>query len=317
MGIDALMRSKRPILVKLRSATQMNFNDEKDVGFKLGPRINAVGRLQHADIVINAFLNEDPSDLIAVMNTANERRRVIQGQIIDEARQLAAAASDSPVIFLGGSWHPGVVGIAASKIAELYWKPTWLFERKNGVCKGSARSIRGFDVTAAMLSCSDLFTKCGGHAAAGGFSFDEKNEDLIKEALTHYALSERQKNPMIWESVLSYDCSLPPHLLTLEILNTLETLKPFGHNFEEPKFKVTGTISRLHYYNDKQTGEKKHTCAYVRVGELEQKILFFNDVLSNLKENKSYSFVVSLSRNTFRGLTTLSINGHDWTQDAT
>ena len=315
MGIDALMRSHRPILAKLRQAAQITNTDEKDVGFKLGPRINAVGRLEHADVVINAFLNEDPTDLIAHMNSANERRRLIQSLIVDEARAEAARISSAPIIFLGGDWHPGVVGIAASKIAETYWKPTWLFQRKDGICKGSARSIRGFDVTSAMMSCSDLFTKCGGHSAAGGFSFEEKNEHAIRERLTAFAIEARDHNPNLWESAISYDCTLPHHLLNLEILSTLESLKPFGHGFEEPKFRITGSLSRLDYYNDKQTGEKKHTCVYLRLGSTEQKIMFFNEVLPTLEIRESYSFIVSLSRNSFRGSISLAMSGHDWAQD--
>ena len=317
MGIDALMRSKRPILAKLRQAAQITTTDEKDVGFKLGPRINAVGRLEHAHVVINAFLNEDPTDLIAYMNSANERRRIIQTTIVDEARTRARSCLTDPIVFLGGDWHPGVVGIAASKIAETYWKPTWLFQRKDGICKGSARSIRGFDVTAAMMSCSDLFTKCGGHAAAGGFSFEERNEDAIRKRLTAFAEETRQQQPKLWESAISYDCTLPDHLLNLDILNTLETLKPFGHSFEEPKFRLTGNISRVDFYNDKQTGQKKHTCIYLRVGSEDHKILFFNEVLSELKARHQYSFIVSFSRNSFRGQTTLSINGYDWAQEQT
>jgi single-stranded-DNA-specific exonuclease len=315
MGIEALMRSKRPILAKLRQATQITTTDEKDVGFKLGPRINAVGRLEHAHVVINAFLNEDPTDLIAYMNSANERRRMIQSTIVDEAQTKAQSLLSEPIVFLGGDWHPGVVGIAASKIAETHWKPTWLFQRKDGICKGSARSIRGFDVTAAMLSCSDLFTKCGGHAAAGGFSFEEKNEDAIRQRLSAFALEARRQQPKIWESAISYDCALPDHLINLNILDTLETLKPFGHSFEEPKFRLSGKISRVDYYNDKQTGQKKHTCIYLRVGAEDHKILFFNDVLSELTQNLQYSFIVSLSRNSFRGKTTLTINGYDWAQE--
>ena len=312
MGVEALMRSRRPILVKLRAAASIEETDEKDVGFKLGPRINAVGRLEHANLVIEAFIKEDPTELIAFMGTANERRRQIQSNIVVQARASAKEHPDDAILFLGGDWHPGVVGIAASKITEENWKPTWLFQRKDGICKGSARSIKGFDVTEAMMSCKDLFIKFGGHAAAGGFSFKEEHEALIRDRLIVYGNEVRSQHPGIWESQIQYDCTLEDHLLNLNIIETLDSLKPFGHCFEEPKFGLTLPVKKVQYFFDKVTGTPKHTCVIAQTVQGEQKILFFNEVITDIAPNEKYSFVVSLSRNVFRGSTSLSITGHDW-----
>jgi single-stranded-DNA-specific exonuclease len=311
-GVDALMRSRRPVLEKLRAAASVDDADEKDIGFKLGPRINAVGRLEHADLVVKAFIDEDPAPLIAFMGTANERRRQIQSGIINEAREAASQHQDNHILFLGGDWHPGVVGIAASKITEENWRPTWLFQRKDGLCKGSARSIKGFDVTDAMTSCKELFLKFGGHAAAGGFTFEEKNENEIRDRLNAYAEAQRLKNPAIWESKIAYDCELPEHLINLKIMNLMDELKPFGHAFEEPKFRLNVPVKRVNYFYDKVTGKAKHTCIIADVGGQEQKILFFNDVVKEITPGVPHSFIVSFDRNTFRGVTSLSIMGHDW-----
>jgi single-stranded-DNA-specific exonuclease len=311
-GVDALMRSRRPILVKLRAAASIDETDEKDVGFKLGPRINAVGRLEHADIVIKAFIDENPESLIAFMGTANERRRQIQTGIVSDARVQAKQHSSPTILFLGGDWHPGVVGIAASKMAEENWCPVWLFQRKDGICKGSARSIKGFDVTEAMVACKDLFLKFGGHPAAGGFTFNESNETELRERLGAYAEACRVKNPDIWESKIHFDCELPDDLISLNVMNTLDAMKPFGHGFEEPKFLVTFPVRRVQYFLDKVSGAPKHTCVIAVSGNKEQKILFFNEVIEGLVPNDRHAFVVSLSRNSFRGQASLSIMGHDW-----
>ncbi len=316
-GVDALMRSKRPILVKLRAAASIDETDEKDVGFKLGPRINAVGRLEHADIVIKAFVEENPDSLIAFMGTANERRRQIQAGIVGDARALAKQYSNPSILFLGGDWHPGVVGIAASKIAEENWCPVWLFQRKDGLCKGSARSIKGFDVTEAMIACKELFLKFGGHPAAGGFTFLEENEAKIRDRLTAYAEEIRAKNSDVWESKIHFDCELPHNLISLNVMNTLDGMKPFGHGFEEPKFKISVRVKRVQYFLDKVSGTPKHTCV-ITVSDShdkifrEQKILFFNEVIDRIVPNNEHTFVVSLSRNNFRGQASLSIMGHDW-----
>ena len=93
-----------------------------------------------------------------------------------------------------------VVGIAASKVAERYWRPTWMFQRKDGVSKGSARSIPGFDVTEAMQSVGHLFQKFGGHSAVGGFTFPEEKESDLRCELNRYARSRFESNSTIWQS---------------------------------------------------------------------------------------------------------------------
>jgi single-stranded-DNA-specific exonuclease len=312
MGVQAIFKSKRPILVNLRESAKMTEGDEKDVGFRLGPRINAVGRLDHADIVISAFLNEDPAPLITHMNLCNERRKLIQAKIIDEAFSLAKDFSDDSILFLGGDWHPGVVGIAASKIAESFWKPTWLFQRKDGICKGSARSIHGFDVTEAMSQAKTLFTKFGGHTAAGGFSFPVEHEQEIKDLLADYAHKERAKTPGIWQSKIDFDCHIPMDLATLSLLDLLDQMKPFGHGFNEPKFAISALVSEIRYYNDKVSGVPKHTSVTVFSDNRYEKIMFFNTVLDNLDTGRLARFIVTANRNTFRGKVSLQLIGHDY-----
>lgn len=312
MGVAALMRSRRPILEKLRTAAQIEAGDEKDVGFRLGPRINAVGRLEHADIVISAFVNEDPEPLIRQMNICNEKRKTIQAGIVEEARILARAEGSSPILFLGGDWHPGVVGIAASKIAEEFWRPTWLFQRNGGICKGSARSIKGFDVTDAMAAAAGLFGKFGGHAAAGGFTFPTEHESAIRDLLIQHANQIMADSPQLWNSRIDYDCSLPLDFVSLNLVEILDELKPYGHAFEEPKFLVEAEISDVRFYNDKVSGKPKHTSLSLNTGRRLEKLMFFGAVLDHIKVGSYARFVVTASKNTFRGQTSLQLMGHDF-----
>ncbi len=317
LGVSALMRSERPILRRLREAASVQEGlDEQDVGFRLGPRINAVGRLGHADKVVEAFLSESPEELVLHMGKCNEERKEIQKKIIREAALLAAdylSQSDAPILFLGGDWHPGVVGIAASRIAETFWKPTWLFQRKDGKGKGSARSIYGFDVTQAMASCGELFTKFGGHRAAGGYAFSLDAEAEIRARLEDYARQQRVKTPELWQSRIEYDCRLPLELATSALLSEIEKTRPFGNAFEEPRFLIEGEILSTQFYNDKTTGQKKHTAVVVGNNQgPSKKILFFNEVIDSLHTQKSAAFIVSAKKDTFRGASSLSLIGHDW-----
>jgi single-stranded-DNA-specific exonuclease len=308
LGVEALMKSQRTILKKLRESAEITSSmDEKDIGFRLGPRINAVGRLGHADQVIEAFLSEEPSQLIRHMESSNQQRKEIQNQIVIEAREKAKLFPESPILFLGGDWHPGVVGIAASKIAEEFWKPTWLYQIKDGKAKGSARSIPGFDVTDAMSSASNLLTKFGGHRAAGGFSFDLKQEEQIREALSEYGDRLRKQTPALWESGVHYDCPLPSDLVDLPLAQLMEEMKPFGHGFEEPKFLIEGEIVDCQFYKN------RHTAVSIKTGSNGvQKILFFNEVHDCLAESSKGRFIVTASKNIFQGRTSLSLMGVDF-----
>jgi single-stranded-DNA-specific exonuclease len=302
------------VLRRLMEASQSLKNvDEKDVGFRLGPRINAVGRLEHADQVIAAFVGDDPEQLIKYMDECNEKRKRIQRTIVDAARIEAHRYPDAPILFLGGDWHPGVVGIAASKIAEEFWRPVWLFQRKDGVCKGSARSIAGFDVTRAMVEHGTLFSKFGGHAAAGGFTIPAAREGELRDALKAYAARLRDEQPELWQSRISYDCELPKAMTSLALADQLEALKPFGHGFEEPKFKVEAEIASVRFFHDKETGEPRHTCVMIRgAAGAPEKVMFFNEAHRELEGAKRASFVVSASRSSFRGQTSLMLFGHDF-----
>ncbi len=314
-GVEGLLKSDRQILKKLLlSAAVTAAGDEKDVGFRLGPRINAVGRLGHADQVIEAFLSEAPSTLIEHMGRCNDERKIIQSRITKEAAELASGFASDPILFLGqDDWHSGVVGIAASKIAEAHWKPTWLFARAEGVAKGSVRSIPGFDVTEAMQSASSLFTKFGGHRAAGGFSFDLSRENEIRAKLCEYANRLRTQIPELWQSRAEFDCALPLSIIDLSLLTLLDEMKPFGHGFEEPRFCIEASVLRVDHYKDKSTGAPRHTAVTTKSprGGI-QKILFFNEVWEDLQAGDAARFIVSLSRNTFQGRTTVSLSGIDY-----
>ena len=123
------------------------------------------------------------------------------------------------------------------------------------MCKGSARAIAGFDVTAAMSAARGLFTKFGGHRAAGGFSFAAENTTALHDTLLAYAEQQRKAQPDLWESKIDFDCHLPTELCTLQLLKQLDDLKPFGMGFAEPKFVVSGDILATQFYRDRHTGE--------------------------------------------------------------
>jgi single-stranded-DNA-specific exonuclease len=267
-------------------------------------------------LVVQAFIGEHPDPLIRFMEECNERRRHLQEGIIAQAQAQAVQYKDCPILFLGGDWHPGVVGIAASKLAEEFWRPVWLFQRQELRCKGSARSIPGFDVTGAMQVAHAHFVAFGGHKAAAGFTFETSQEELIRRALIEHAQQIKETADHLWQSALRFDCLLPLELAHLELAQMLDELKPFGCAFEEPKFCIEADIAHAQYYNDKSSGQPKHTAVSLSgvpyAKGAASKVLFFNAVYPSLLEAKRARFVVTASRSTFKGQTSLSLFGSDF-----
>ena len=311
MGVKALNQSERPVLRGLMKGAASFVKDESDVGFRLGPRINAVGRLHHADKVIEAFSKEEPSELIDLMEKLNDERKSIQERISLEAVEAAEACQGENLVLVLGSkdWHQGVVGISASRIKDMFWRPVLLFqELEGGICKGSARSIEGYDIVEAIQSCGGLFSTFGGHHAAAGFKFHIEHLPEIRQALHRHAEESHNSYPEIWTSRVRYDCLLPPHLVDLDICDHLHELKPFGHKFGEPLFRIQGDVQDVRFYNDKLTGEAKHTAVTL---SSKNKIMFFNEVFGDIKAGDSCDFLVTLSKNVwtkFSGEKVVSLN---------
>lgn len=317
MGVDAISKSARPIFRHLwQGISTTEKVDETDVGFLMGPRINAVGRIDHARHVVDAFTGDDPGPMVKRMIEWNDERRGIQRRIIDEAMRAAESRRDDPILFLGGEWHAGVVGIAASKVAESFWRPTWLFERKGEACKGSARSIEGFDVTGAMTTTAALFDHYGGHRAAGGFRFQRSNEERIREALTLHATTVRAASPTLWMPRVVYDFELPHELINMRILDWLQDLKPYGNGFETPLFLVAGRVANVIISRDKSTNEPRHTFLKIRPFDAPSHadpvtVKFFGEYWPEVERAERARFLVAPVKNTFNGRTSLEFRGRD------
>ena len=173
------------------------------------------------------------------------------------------------------------------------------------------RSLPLFDVTDAMSSAKEDFIKFGGHRAAGGFSFHKERESDLRQKLNLYASQFQNRHPDVWESRIHYDCTLPLQLAEIKLMDYLSPLRPFGHGFEEPVFKITSKIADLRFYNDKETGRPKHTAVFLS-GEEQQKIMFFNEVHSALKGVKQADFLITTSKQNWQGQPQLTMMGQDF-----
>ncbi len=209
-----------------------------DIGFRIAPRINAAGRRDVARHVVELLETKDFGEarrLAGVLDSRNRERQKMQQHITELALDAAADHSGSHFLVLGGEgWHRGVIGLAASRIAERLYRPTIVMSIENGIAHGSARSLPNFHLLEAMDSCSDLFEQYGGHAAAAGFTIRADRIDDLREAMNDHAskvLSDEDLSP-----TLEIDANVSSETLSLAIVEDIARLEPFGAGNKKPVF---------------------------------------------------------------------------------
>ena len=216
------------------------------IGFRIAPRINAAGRMDVAKHVVELFECEDFGEarrLAGVLDSRNRERQQVQQQITELALMEATEGPGRKfVVVAGDGWHRGVIGLAASRIAERLHRPTIVLSLEDGYGHGSARSIANYHLLNALESCPELFEQFGGHAAAAGMKVKQENIDALREALNLYAESSLTEADL--QPELRIDARVSPHTLTLKLVSELAQLEPFGAGNPKPIFVTSGLLVR-------------------------------------------------------------------------
>ncbi|GBR44478.1 single-stranded-DNA-specific exonuclease RecJ [Neokomagataea tanensis NBRC 106556] len=243
-GLKVMARGERLGLTTLSSVAGVREDaSAMSCGFALGPRINAGGRIAKADLGLNLLLSEDAEvarQLAEELDQVNRQRQTVEGDILEYAMEHAAhqVQAGHAVIFLHqGGWHPGVVGIVAGRLKEKFNRPALVGALADGVIKGSARSVPGLDLGAAIISArqAGVLLTGGGHAMAAGFSVVEENVAAF-HALLDEALADARLLPP--REALRIDGVLTVHGASLDVAKQLSRLSPFGPGNEEPVLVV-------------------------------------------------------------------------------
>lgn len=216
------------------------------IGFRIGPRINAAGRMDVARHVVELFEASDfakARELGTLLDSRNRERQKVQQEIT----QLALTETDSHdglhfVVVAGEGWHQGVIGLAASRIAEKLYRPTIVLSVKDGVGHGSARSIPGFHLLESLDTCSDLFEQYGGHAAAAGMKIRIEKVDDLRVRLNEHARSTLSDDQLVPE--LRVDALVTSQSLSLELVDDLSCFEPFGAGNPKPIFVTRDFVLR-------------------------------------------------------------------------
>ena len=208
------------------------------VGYLLAPRINAAGRMGRVETALRLFLTEDPAEaqsLAAVLCRLNRDRQKVEAGIYEEASaMLGPDAQPAAIVLAGETWHQGVVGIVASRLAEDYGCPVFLVCMSGDVGKASSRSYGGFPLFSTLEKLSGLLENFGGHELAAGFSIRRDNIDEFRRQVSVLAAAWRDEHPE--GKALELDCAVSPALLTVQNVSALDRLEPFGAGFSRPQF---------------------------------------------------------------------------------
>jgi single-stranded-DNA-specific exonuclease len=215
------------------------------VSFILGPRLNASGRLDSAESSLRLLLSDDAAeamDLARVIDTHNRQRQKVEGKILEEAEAIISKEVNfkehNVIVIAKEDWHPGVLGIVASKIADRFYRPAVVISLTDNLCKGSARSIKNFHLFEALCGCRHLLEAFGGHAHAAGLVIPRKSIAEFKESINRLA----KEKLTLGDLLPSLDIDLEVGLADLDegCIGELEALEPFGTGNPEPLFYTRG-----------------------------------------------------------------------------
>jgi single-stranded-DNA-specific exonuclease len=232
-----------------------------DIVFKIGPRINASGRIENGKESVELLVENDFSKALSLakkINTYNEQRKDIDKQMTEEANviveKIESQEHHSSIVLYDENWKKGVIGIVASRLTEIYIRPTVVFTRDGDLATGSARSVAGFDVYAAIKSCRDLLLNFGGHTYAAGLTLRWKDIKAFKERFQQYVDAHIQPEQI--EPTLDIDAVLDFKDITKKLNNDLKKFAPFGPSNPKPMFATMGVFD---YGTSKVVGrEQEH-----------------------------------------------------------
>lgn len=284
--------------------------NSSNVAFTLVPRINAGGRLGSSEKSVNLLLTEDEDEAVTIadkLGMDNRERQSIEKEILasidEEVRRTPNIVNDKILVFAGKGWHQGVVGIAASRIKEIYDKPTIIIGiDDDGVARGSGRSVEGFSLCDAVFACSEHLTYYGGHPMAVGISLEKEKINDFRKAINAYC-----KDIKMPYNILHIDCKLNPNQLDLSILDCLSYIEPCGASNPSPIFG----LYNMTVIATKEIGNGNHMRITLSRGQGQVPVyaVYFNHNFQSCsyRNGDIVDVAVSLDRNIYNGQENLSV----------
>lgn len=217
------------------------------IGFAIGPRINASGRLGYSYLGVQLFTTKDEHEaheIARMLEEKNNERQMIEAKMYHEAEEIIKSneryESDKVLVIANEGWQHGIIGIVASKLTEKYYKPTILLTIEDGEATGSARSIKGFSIFDALMKCKDLLNKFGGHDQAAGLGLDADKVDTLRDEVNKIADYNLTSEDMIEN--INVEFELSEDKVSLDLVDELHKLEPFGLSNPSPRFIMRNLV---------------------------------------------------------------------------
>ncbi len=314
-GLELLQNTENQGLLALIELSGLSGKEitAQSVAFGIVPRINAAGRIGDAIDAVHMLLSDEPDmarELARKICSANENRQNLEKDIM---AQIEKQIADNPkklnnrvLVLWGENWHHGVIGIVSARVMEKYSKPVILLCVDGEYACGSARSFGDFSLYHALLSCEDLLVRYGGHKQAAGMMLGVDKLEQFENAVNEYAKKNFQTMP---SPELEIDMTIKPSQITVENIEKLEVLEPFGTDNQLPTFVIEGaTITSII-----PLGENKHIKIGIKCGNINLQAVYFRMSTDKFMFaiGQSVDIVASIDINEFRGSKSVSIKVKD------
>lgn len=318
-------------LIQLESSTNVGIKALKEVsdlsgvkpltpqhiGFRIGPRINAMGRLQHGKQCVELLITDDHEHATALarkLEQENRKRKDIQERILRHARQIVheqELEKDKILVLAHENWHPGVIGIVASNLQSEFYRPVCMIALENSKGKGSARSIPGFHLCEALEHCGEYLMAYGGHALAAGFEIGKDKISPFRSAMNEHAASLLGTGPM--QPILEIDAAVELNQINWELFYQIDKLSPFGEGNPYPLLS-TYNAEVVNNPHPQRCGTKgEHLQFWVRQGSMTFRAIAFSrgSLCEKIQRSRYCDLVFSLAKNTWGGNSNLELEIKD------
>ena len=311
LGLKLINQTRNIGLKELLESTGYKPIDSNTISFGLAPRINACGRMGHEKEAVELFLTDkkvEAKKITSELNRYNLERQEIEKNIFCEAVEMVEKNNSEPCIIVGKeNWHHGVIGIVASKITEMYSKPSILLCYEDGIAKGSGRSIKGFDLHEALENCDTYIEQFGGHSMAIGITIKQENVDKFKQQFEEYAQNEK-----IEEIVpeINIDDKISLKDISIQDVKDLKLLEPFGEANQMPLFQ----INNLKIESIRALSEGKHLKMILKDDNNKYvDVIGFNmgNLSNEYKIGSKIDVVGTLEINNYKGMENIQLNLKD------
>jgi single-stranded-DNA-specific exonuclease len=312
-GLEYIRRPRRQGVLSLIGAAQLNARQitADSIGFGLGPRLNAAGRLDSAMAALNLLLTQDVAEaahLAQLLDNQNRERQQITREIQAHAEGLVLAEEPDALLLFSSdeSYNPGVIGLAASRLMEQYYRPSIVAYHGPEFTRGSCRSIPEFHITRALDECADLLVRHGGHSAAAGFTV--RNEHLAELVERLRLIARRELGSLDLRPTLRADAQVSLSELTPELLSDLERLQPTGQNNPSARF-----VSRaVRVLRSRTVGkDNSHLKLAVTDGAITYDAIAFRQGQLQSGMPSYIDLLYSFERNEYNGYSSLQLNVQD------